>query len=104
MFASAEVQFPATAVKALLHKILPYAGFSHDITSDTKHYVCIKEKIKVTKLKITRAPNTGDRLTSLLDKHCPVLKVRHRTKQSAPWTWFDADCCEARRRTKRAEC
>ena len=36
-----------------------------------------------------------------MDKHCPAVKVRGRTKQSAPW--FDANCREARRRTRRAE-
>lgn len=40
-------------------------------------------------------------MTSLLDKHCPVVKARRRVKPSTPW--FDADCREARRSARRAE-
>ena len=31
-----------------------------------------------------------DVLTHLLDRHCPTVTVRRRTKQKTPW--FDADC------------
>jgi hypothetical protein len=40
-------------------------------------------------------------LTSLLDKHCPVVNVRRKVKISTPW--FDADCRAARRRARAAE-
>ena len=40
-------------------------------------------------------------LTRLLDRHCPVVKVRHKLKQTTPW--FDADCRAARRRARAAE-
>ena len=42
-----------------------------------------------------------DVLTDLLDRHCPVVKVRRRPKQKTPW--FDADCRAARRRARAAE-
>ena len=42
-----------------------------------------------------------DVLTRLLDQHCPCITVRHRRKKTTPW--FDADCCDARRRTRAAE-
>ena len=32
----------------------------------------------------------NDEMTSLLDKHCPVVNVQRRAKQLTPW--FDADC------------
>jgi len=41
-------------------------------------------------------------MTDLLDKHCPVVQVRRRTKSRAPW--FDADCRAAYRRARAAEC
>jgi len=37
-------------------------------------------------------------MTRLLDQHCPVVQVRHKVKQTAPW--YDADCCAARRRSR----
>ena len=40
-------------------------------------------------------------LTDLLDRHCPVVKVRRRARQRTPW--FDADCRAARRRARVAE-
>ena len=43
----------------------------------------------------------GSELTWLLDQHCPVVKVRHKVKQSTPW--FDADCRAVRRRARAAE-
>jgi len=43
----------------------------------------------------------GSELTQLLDQHCPVVKVRHKAKQSTPW--FDADCRAVRRRARAAE-
>ena len=43
----------------------------------------------------------GSELTRLLDQHCPVVKVRHKAKQSTPW--FDADCRAVRRRARAAE-
>ena len=39
-----------------------------------------------------------DVLTDLLDRHCPTVTVRRRTKQKTPW--FDADCRAARRRAR----
>ena len=39
--------------------------------------------------------------TGLLDRHCPRVIVRRRTKPAAPW--FDADCRAARRRARVAE-
>jgi hypothetical protein len=42
-----------------------------------------------------------DVMTDLLDRHCPVVEVRRRTKQLTPW--FDADCRAARRCARAAE-
>ena len=42
-----------------------------------------------------------DVLTDLLDRHCPIVTVRRKTKQKTPW--FDADCRAARRRARAAE-
>lgn len=40
-------------------------------------------------------------MTELLDRHCPVVRVKRRLKHATPW--FDAECRDARRRTRRAE-
>ena len=40
-------------------------------------------------------------MTDLLDQHCPVVFVRHRSRPTTPW--FDADCRAARRRVRAAE-
>ena len=40
-------------------------------------------------------------LTGLLDKHCPVVKVRCRPKKAT--SWFDADCRTAHRHAQTAE-
>jgi len=42
-----------------------------------------------------------DVLTGLLDKHCPVVKMRRRPKKATPW--FDANCRAVRRHTRAAE-
>jgi len=41
-------------------------------------------------------------MSDLLDKHCPVVQVRRRTKSTA--RWFDADCLAARWSARAAEC
>ena len=43
----------------------------------------------------------NQQMTDLLDKHCPVIRVRRRSKQATPW--FDADCRAARRHVRAAE-
>jgi len=35
-------------------------------------------------------------MTGLLDKHCPVVTIRRKTKHTTPW--FDSDCRVQRRR------
>jgi len=40
-------------------------------------------------------------MTELLNKHCPVVKVRRRVKPSTPW--FDANCRAAHRSARAAE-
>ena len=40
-------------------------------------------------------------MTDLLDQHCPVIYVRHRSRATTPW--FDADCRAARRRARVTE-
>jgi len=40
-------------------------------------------------------------MTELLNKNCPVVKVRRRVKQSTPW--FDANCRAACRSARVAE-
>jgi len=40
-------------------------------------------------------------MLSLLDKHCPVVKVRRKLSKLTPW--FDADCRACRRRTRKYE-
>jgi len=42
-----------------------------------------------------------DVMTELLDRHCPVVKVRHKAKPMTPW--FDAECRAVRRRARAAE-
>ena len=42
-----------------------------------------------------------EEMTSLLDKHCPVTKVRHRLGEMTPW--FDSDCRASRRRSRQLE-
>jgi len=40
-------------------------------------------------------------MTGLLDKHCPVVTIRRKTKHTTPW--FDSECREQRRRVRAAE-
>jgi len=40
-------------------------------------------------------------MRSLLDKHCPVRKVRHRLAETTPW--FDSDCRASRRCSRQLE-
>ena len=40
-------------------------------------------------------------LTELLARHCPLVTVQRRHKQSTPW--FDAECRAARRRVRALE-
>ena len=40
-------------------------------------------------------------LTGLLDKHCPLVTVRHKAQPMTPW--FDAECRATRRRVHAAE-
>jgi len=42
-----------------------------------------------------------DVMTNLLNKHCPMVKVRRKVKPMTPW--FDADCRAARRCARSAE-
>ena len=42
-----------------------------------------------------------DVMTNLLNKHCPMVKVRRTVKPMTPW--FDADCRAARRCARSAE-
>ena len=39
--------------------------------------------------------------TGLLDKHCPLVTVRHKVQPMTPW--FDAECRATRRRVRAAE-
>jgi len=43
----------------------------------------------------------GEVMTSLLDKHYPVTKVRRRQGEMTPW--FDSDCRASRRRSRQLE-
>ena len=40
-------------------------------------------------------------MTGLLDKHCPVVTIRRKTKHTTPW--FDFECRAQRRRVRAAE-
>jgi len=40
-------------------------------------------------------------MTVLLDKHCPVVTIRRKTKHTTPW--FDSECRAQRRRVRAAE-
>ena len=40
-------------------------------------------------------------MTDLLDQHCPVVRVRRKTKHTTPW--FDSECRAERQRVRAAE-
>jgi len=40
-------------------------------------------------------------MTQLLDKHCPVVTVRHKVRPATPW--YDAECRDARRIARAVE-
>ena len=44
----------------------------------------------------------NDEMQSLLDKHCPEVRVRRKPSKLTPW--FDAECGDCRRRTRALEC
>jgi len=79
-------------------KKLSVSAFESDLSKSR----LVAELDQLTSLSVDELAEVYDsELVSLIDKHCPVVKMRCRAGKIAPW--FDAECCMSRRRSRMME-
>ena len=102
------VSFKVEGAKKLPATVHPvqrraWSRLSHDTFAvDLQSSVLCRDLDSLSDMSVDELVSLYDStFTGLLDKHCPLVTVRHKAQPMTPW--FDAECRATRRRVRAAE-